>query len=279
MKYRKLGNTDLDVSLIGLGTMTYGEQNSEADAHAQLDLALELGVNLVDTAEMYPVPPMAATQGLTEQYIGTWLAKTRRRKDIVLASKIAGPQRDPKRPGHIRNGGTSPIAGVVHALTLVLVLLFLAPLAANIPLATLAAILFMVAWNMSEVRHVVRMVKRAPRADVIILFVTFALTVFADLVVAVNIGVVLAMLHFLRRMAESVVVRQQDDASLQRELAQDGFNGLPPDVLVVQIGVLIRPANYRGVFDPEFIVSVPQAIFQLFAGHAVNIFIAFGVEL
>lgn len=107
MKYRKLGNTDLDVSLIGLGTMTYGEQNSEADAHAQLDLALELGVNLVDTAEMYPVPPMAATQGLTEQYIGTWLAKTGRRTDIVLASKIAGPQRDPKRPGHIRNGTTS----------------------------------------------------------------------------------------------------------------------------------------------------------------------------
>lgn len=87
MKYRKLGNTDLDVSLIGLGTMTYGEQNGEADAHAQLDLALELGVNLVDTAEMYPVPPMATTQGLTEHYIGTWLAKTGRRKDIVLASK------------------------------------------------------------------------------------------------------------------------------------------------------------------------------------------------
>src|SRR5690606_1187876 len=59
------------------------------------------------TGEMYPVPPMATTQGLTEQYIGTWLAKTGRRKDIVLASKIAGPQRDPKRPGHIRNGGTS----------------------------------------------------------------------------------------------------------------------------------------------------------------------------
>jgi SulP family sulfate permease len=136
---------------------------------------------------------------------------------------------------NIRNGGNSPIAGVVHALTLVLVLMFLAPLAASIPLATLAAILFMVAWNMSELRHVVRMVRRAPRADVIILFVTFALTVFADLVVAVNIGVVLAMLHFLRRMAESVVVRQQDDASLQRELAHDGFNGLPADVLVYAV--------------------------------------------
>jgi len=106
LKYRKLGRTDLDVSLIGLGTMTWGEQNTEADAHAQLDYALERGVNLVDTAEMYPVPPKAETQGRTETYIGTWLAKTGRRQDIVLASKVAGPVRDPKRPGHIRDGKT-----------------------------------------------------------------------------------------------------------------------------------------------------------------------------
>jgi aryl-alcohol dehydrogenase-like predicted oxidoreductase len=106
LKYRKLGRTDLDVSLIGLGTMTWGEQNSEADAHEQLDFALSLGVNLVDAAEMYPVPPKPETQGRTESYIGTWLAKTGRRKDIVLASKVAGPVRDPKRPGHIRDGKT-----------------------------------------------------------------------------------------------------------------------------------------------------------------------------
>lgn len=106
MKYRKLGRTDLDVSLIGLGTMTWGEQNSEAEAHEQLDYALSRGINLVDTAEMYPVPPKPETQGRTETYIGTWLAKTRRRHDIVLASKAAGPVRDPKRPGHIRDGKT-----------------------------------------------------------------------------------------------------------------------------------------------------------------------------
>src|SRR5690606_15987609 len=136
---------------------------------------------------------------------------------------------------NIRNGGTSPIAGVVHAAFLVLVLLFLAPLAASIPLATLAAILFMVAWNMSEIRHVVKMVRRAPRADVIILMVTFGLTVFADLVVAVNIGVVLAMLHFLRRMAESVVVRRQDAEALQKELDRDSLAAVPSDVLVYAI--------------------------------------------
>ncbi|OZI40958.1 NADP(H)-dependent aldo-keto reductase [Bordetella genomosp. 1] len=107
MKYRKLGRTDLEVSLIGLGTMTWGEQNTEAEAHEQLDYALSRGVNLVDTAEMYPVPPKAETQGRTEAYIGTWLAKTGRRQDIVLASKVAGPVRDPKRPGHIRGGKTN----------------------------------------------------------------------------------------------------------------------------------------------------------------------------
>src|SRR5690606_2046714 len=104
-----------------------------------------------------------------------------------------------------------------------------------IPLATLAAILFMVAWNMSEIRHVVKMVRRAPRADVIILMVTFGLTVFADLVVAVNIGVVLAMLHFLRRMAESVVVRRQDAEALQKELDRDSLAAVPSDVLVYAI--------------------------------------------
>lgn len=104
MKYRKLGHTDLDISLIGLGTMTWGEQNTEAEAHEQLDYALSRGVNLVDTAEMYPVPPKAETQGRTESYIGTWLAKTGRRNDIVLASKVAGPSTDPKRPSHIRDG-------------------------------------------------------------------------------------------------------------------------------------------------------------------------------
>lgn len=104
MKYRKLGHTEIEVSLIGLGTMTWGEQNTEAEAHEQLDYALSRGVNLVDTAEMYPVPPMAETQGRTETYIGTWLAKTGRRKDIILASKVAGPNTDPKRPGYIRSG-------------------------------------------------------------------------------------------------------------------------------------------------------------------------------
>ncbi|MFA5490323.1 MAG: sulfate permease [Candidimonas sp.] len=136
---------------------------------------------------------------------------------------------------NIRNGGNSPIAGIVHALVLVLVLLLLAPLAVNIPLAVLAAILFVVAWNMSDLPQAVKLIRRAPRADVIILLVTFGLTVFADLVVAVNIGVVLAMLHFLRRMAQSVAVRRQDDASLFRELPAEEGKTLTDGVAVYEI--------------------------------------------
>ncbi|MFM0751876.1 NADP(H)-dependent aldo-keto reductase [Paraburkholderia strydomiana] len=103
MEYRRLGDSDVQVSLIGLGTMTWGEQNTEQDAHAQIDYALDHGVNLIDTAEMYPVPPRAETQGSTERFIGTWLAKHRSaREKIVLATKIAGPARQPHNPRHIR---------------------------------------------------------------------------------------------------------------------------------------------------------------------------------
>ncbi|MBC8749355.1 MULTISPECIES: NADP(H)-dependent aldo-keto reductase [Paraburkholderia] len=106
MEYRRLGDSDVQVSLIGLGTMTWGEQNTEQEAHAQIDYALDHGVNLIDTAEMYPVPPRAETQGSTERYIGTWLAQHKSaREKIVLATKIAGPARQPHNPRHIRGEG------------------------------------------------------------------------------------------------------------------------------------------------------------------------------
>src|SRR3990167_7387552 len=88
---------------------------------------------------------------------------------------------------------------------------------------------------MSEAKHFVRMVRRAPRADVAILLITFTLTVFADLVVAVNIGVILATLHFLSRMATSVEVRQSSEAEISREFAHKGMTSLPPGVLVFSV--------------------------------------------
>ena len=136
---------------------------------------------------------------------------------------------------NIRNGGNSPLAGLVHALTLVLLISFLAPLASNIPLCALAAILFVVAYNMSELKHFKRMLQRAPRADIAILLITFLLTVFSDLAMAVNIGVILAMLQFMRRMASSVEVQKMVGKDLEVELRRNGQVELPPNVLVYTI--------------------------------------------
>ncbi|MCB5362794.1 STAS domain-containing protein [Pusillimonas sp. CC-YST705] len=158
---------------------------------------------------------------------------------------------------NVRNGGTSPLAGIVHALTLILIVVALAPYAANVPLAALAAILFVVAWNMSEARHFLRMARQAPRADVFVLFLTFLLTVFADLVVAVNIGVIVAMLLFLRRMAGSVKVVQHDEARIARELAYVGFSGLPPQVVVYGIE---GPLFYGAAENVERVLSELQPL-------------------
>lgn len=91
MKYNALGNSGIKVSCICLGTMTFGEQNTQAEAHAQMDYAVEHGVNFFDTAEMYSIPPKAETQGLTESYIGNWLSARSNRDKLVLATKVAGP--------------------------------------------------------------------------------------------------------------------------------------------------------------------------------------------
>lgn len=100
MKYTQLGNTGLEVSKICLGTMTFGEQNTEKEAHEQLNYAIEKGVNFIDTAELYSVPGRKETQGSTERYIGTWLRNRTDREKLILATKIAGPN-----PGlsYIRN--------------------------------------------------------------------------------------------------------------------------------------------------------------------------------
>ncbi len=92
MEYRTLPGTDMKVSKICLGSMTWGQQNSEAEAHEQLDYAVSQGINFIDTAEMYPVPPNGQTQGRTERFIGTWLARQKRDR-VYLATKIAGPGR------------------------------------------------------------------------------------------------------------------------------------------------------------------------------------------
>jgi SulP family sulfate permease len=136
---------------------------------------------------------------------------------------------------NIRNGADSPLAGLVHSGFLILVILLLAPLAAAIPLCCLSAVLFVVAWNMSELPHVMQLVRSAPKTDVVVLVLTFLLTVFVDLVVAVNVGVIVAALLFMRRMADSVSVEPQVDAASGTPGGAGGTASLAPGVLVYSI--------------------------------------------
>ncbi len=119
MQYKQLGASNLQVSTICLGTMTFGEQNSEAEAHQQLDFAIAAGINFIDTAEMYPVPPKAETQGKTEDYIGTWLKKNSALRDrLIIATKVVGPSRGFKwlRDGNIAVDRRNILAAIEASL-------------------------------------------------------------------------------------------------------------------------------------------------------------------
>lgn len=163
----------------------------------------------------------------------------------------------------IRNGATSPLAGIVHALTLILIIVLLAPLASDIPLCALAAILFVVAWNMSELPHFLRLLRTAPRSDVLILLITFGLTVFADLVIAVNVGVILSSLLFMRRMAQSVEVVEHPLANESGERRQ-----LPPGVVVYRID---GPFFFGAVEKLEGILQSIQSRMQVLVLHLGNV--------
>ena len=134
---------------------------------------------------------------------------------------------------NIRQGGNSPVAGIVHAITLGAILLFLAPYAVYIPLASMAAILFVVAYNMSDVPRFIRMLILAPRPDQIILLLTFFLTIFTDLVVAVNVGVVLAVLQFMRKMVNTIDVHEASSAELSAQIRHE--IRIHPEIMVYTV--------------------------------------------
>jgi sulfate permease, SulP family len=221
------------------------------------DLTLAQGLQLVGPA--FAIALLGAIESLLTAVVADGMAGTRHNSNQELIGQGAANILAPLFGGfaatgaiartatNIRNGATSPLAGVVHALFLVLVIVVLAPLASAIPLAALSAILFFVAWNMSDVPHFSRLLRTAPRADKLLLLITFGLTVFVDLVVAVNVGVVIAALLFMRRMAESVNVQQEILASSETgrfliRRAEEPVNDtgehigrLPRDTLVYRI--------------------------------------------
>lgn len=230
-------------SVATIGT-AFGEIPSGLPSFHWPEITLGRLVELIGPA--FAIAMLGAIESLLSAVVADGMSHTRHNSNQELIGQglanilaplfggIAATGAIARTATNVRNGGNSPIAGMVHVLVLVLVLLVLAPLAVHIPLATLAAILFVVAWNMSQPRVVLDTIKGAPKADVFILLVTFALTVFADLVVAVNIGVVLAVLHFLKRMADSIRVEQQDARYLKRELNLDDLV-LPDQVVVLSL--------------------------------------------
>lgn len=135
----------------------------------------------------------------------------------------------------IRHGGNNPLAALTHSLILLLIIYFLAPYGNYIPLCTLAAILFIIAYNMSDMKHFYYILRHAPKNDILILLSTFFLTVLTDLVVAVNVGVILAILLFTQRMSQSVMIEQETEGKIKEELKGSNFLTVPKDVFVYSI--------------------------------------------
>ena len=131
---------------------------------------------------------------------------------------------------NIKNGGRTPVVGIVHAIVLLLVLVVLMPYAALIPMPAIAAILLMVAYNMSEWRQFVRIVKTAPKSDILVLVLTFALTVVFDLVVAIEVGLVLTCVLFMKRMSDTTKLRKWDDAS-----ENEAYKAIPKNAAVYEL--------------------------------------------
>ena len=131
---------------------------------------------------------------------------------------------------NIKNGGRTPVVGIVHAIVLLLVLVVLMPYAALIPMPAIAAILLMVAYNMSEWRQFVRIVKTAPKSDILVLVLTFALTVVFDLVIAIEVGLVLTCVLFMKRMSDTTKLRKWDDAS-----ENEAYKAIPENAAVYEL--------------------------------------------
>lgn len=178
---------------------------------------------------------------------------------------------------NVRNGGNSPVSAITHSILLILIIAFLAPLAANIPLCCLAAILFVVAYNMSDIPHFIALIKRAPRYDVVVMLTTFLLTIFTNLVLAVNIGVALAMLFFVGRMSTTSTVMAYSKDDLQQALSSKILLDESKDILVYGIH---GPLFFGVAEKMEHALSVTQALPEviIFCLHDVPFMDITGLE-
>ncbi len=217
---------------------TFGEIPRGLPEFKVPDITLDRMITLIGPA--FAIAMLGAIESLLSAVVADGMAGTRHNSNQELVGQgianmltplfggIAATGAIARTATNIRNGGNSPIAGIVHCLVLIFILLVLAPLAANIPLASLAAILFVVAWNMSEARRVVHLLRVSPRQDVLVLVVCLVLTVLFDMVLAVGVGLLLASALFIKRMAD---LSGGGQASVRDDLQED----LPESIVLYRI--------------------------------------------
>lgn len=241
--------TGIDVNTIG---SVFGELSSEFPSPHLPNLDFTVIRNLLSPA--ITIALLASIESLLSCVVSDGMIGSRHRSNMELIAQgvgnvmaaifggIPATGAIARTAANVKNGGRTPVAGMVHSLTLLVILLVLMPLAALIPMPTLAAILMMVAYNMSEWRVFLDLLKTAPKSDIIVLVTTFLLTVIFDLVVAIEVGVVLAALLFMKRMADVTDVQSWkyiDDETGDDEDSMDpdaiGFKKVPKNTLVYEI--------------------------------------------
>lgn len=236
----------LDVATIG---SVFGELSSSLPTPSLPSVNFEMIKNLMSPA--FTIAILAGIESLLSCVVSDGMIGSRHRSNMELVAQGVGNIASgvfggipatgaiARTAANVKNGGRTPIAGMVHAITLLLILVLLMPLAALIPMTTLAAILIIVAYNMSEWREFVTIVKKAPKSDIAVLITTFVLTVIFDLVVAIEIGIVLAALLFMKRMADVTTLQSWKYIEDEEEVMDDAdsiqLKQVPKNTLVYEI--------------------------------------------
>lgn len=240
----KLGK--LDVATIG---SVYGELSSAFPKPSIPDMSFDMVKNLVSPA--FTIAILAGIESLLSCVVSDGMVGSRHRSNMELVAQGVGNVASglfggipatgaiARTAANVKNGGRTPIAGIVHSITLLLILLLLMPLAALIPMTTLAAVLIMVAYNMSGWREFLSLAKKSPKSDTTVLITTFVLTVVFDLVVAIEIGIVLAALLFMKRMADVTTLESwkyiEDEEEAMDDAESIQLKEVPKNTLVYEI--------------------------------------------
>ncbi len=236
----------LDVATIG---SVYGELSSSFPKPSIPDVSFEMIENLISPA--FTIAILAGIESLLSCVVSDGMVGSRHRSNMELVAQGVGNVASglfggipatgaiARTAANVKNGGRTPIAGIVHSITLLLILLLLMPLAALIPMTTLAAVLIMVAYNMSGWREFLSLAKKSPKSDTTVLLTTFFLTVVFDLVVAIEIGIVLAALLFMRRMADVTTLNSwkyiEDEEEVMDDKEHIQLKEVPKNTLVYEI--------------------------------------------